>query len=366
MGLEYFLNHPRVMTHQSKEYMRLKLPVHQDNLEILKPHLSNIGEGLYATQKVKTDSIKKIIALEGPIFRSAPQLLHMALAIEGLNEGYLFADPITFAEEFAPNDTAADVRRKIYSNWTNVINNSDLTLAMTEYGQGYDPGVVTGSIIQLDRGNPVLGLELKGNERNDIFANTIEHYYVEPEDFYLDPSEINIFKGGHKILLHKLIKSKLNNLEKPLFSFEALKDSCTKNCDILVVHENNLEGFMNARSVKEKLNEVGRGVTFPKNIYNLYDLARFIAKSNQVVVLGDDSSEPGIIGSSAIQIANIMETPVDMLRGDFRILTGEGEGAGFRQPDKGLYGASNLMIENLLPRGTYTKIDSLVNDLKKN
>lgn len=370
MGLEYFLNHHNVELSDSKKMMRLRTPVHLDNESFLGPHLEKNSEGNYVTQFYPVEKIKKIIALEGPIFRAAPQLVHMSLIIGGLKKGYLFADPITFAEEFTLKDTTADIRKKIYNNWTNAINNSDITLAMTEYGQGYDPGVITGSIIQLNRGKPVIGLSLSSEPcRDDIFHNTIKDNML-----YIDQKEIASLIGGAG---EEVIDKIIDKIEYPkqsghsTKSFGEIKGQYKKEYDVLITHEKNIEGVVSAQNIKRKLKENGRTpiclgeIDGSNHIHDLYDLAKCITKSNHVVILGDDSSEPGVIGSSTIQLANILETPFDMLRGDFRILTGEGEGAGLNQPEKGLYGASNLMIENLLHRGIYTKIDSLVGDLKK-
>jgi hypothetical protein len=365
LGLEKLLNHKNVEHSADGKNIRLRLPLHKDNVSMLAPRMAEkVSENFYATAWVPYDSMHTAIALEGPIFRAAPQLLHMSLAIEGLKQGYLFADPMTFAEEFEFTGMA-DLRRNIYNSWSDVITNTSATVAMIEYGNGYDPGVVIGAVRQLMQGKPVLGLSLNNGRRDDVFSNSIDTMYLSHFDVE------SIIEGDSAAC--KKVLDKVNRMNNP----DAFpKKGKSFGYNPLIIYENTMDGIITANNVYASLHgivdnrlcgaaDLGDISDNFSDIDTLYDLADYISKSDKVLILGDNTCEVGVIGASALQIASEMNVHVDMLRGDFRALIGEGKGAGSGQPSKGLFEAQNLMVEYLLPRGAYTKIEALVEDMKR-
>ena len=139
----------------------------------------------------------------------------------------------------------------------------------------------------------------------------------------------------------------------------------------MIIHEYNIEGFATATNVSKRfqdfdLESVKISDIAPELPYEgtLYDLNHYISKSRHVVVLGDDSAEPGLLGSSAIALSKELGVPVDMLRGDFRAVTGEGRGGGINQPDCEL-GVANMMVEyHFLDNKIHTRVDALASDIK--
>lgn len=352
MVLEKLIDHPNVEK-KSDGTISLKLPVNKDNNSIFSG-FDTYDNGYHITDSVDIETIKKVVALEGPIFRPAVQAFQMMIASKGLELGYLCADPITFAEEFGA-DGSKDFREIIYNNWKKVIDNSDATLAMVEYGREIDPGVVLGGILQLARGKPVVGIHMD-EKRNDIFSNSIDNLRISRDDV------IEIIHGSKNKIRDILWYTTSSTSDKL-----NITPSSEKKYDVLIVSENTIEGTITSEGLETRL--ICEGVNasilseINREVKNVYDLSDVIRESKKVVIIGDNTSEPGITGSCALQLSSLMGIESYVLRGDFRKLTGEGEGAGMNQPDKGLRGAVNLMIDYLCPNGLYTKSEALIYDL---